>query len=100
MDYSLANYCFIIVHNKPYLKTINIQTGFDEIWYIVKYFIVNIFSFLIVFDLTKPKTGIIFIHHYRTVQNHRQRPFSSSPAHARLHCTMCNNKSSVPEFTR
>ena len=62
-NFSFAhNYC-ILVHNKTKLKTINMQTFFDEMWYIVEYFIVNIFSFLVVFDWGKSKTRIIFIHH-------------------------------------
>ena len=36
--------------------------GFDEMWYIVEYFIVNIFSFFVVFDGGKQKSRIIFIH--------------------------------------
>ena len=41
---------FILVHNKTILKTINMQTVSDEMWYIFEYFIVDIFSFLVVFD--------------------------------------------------
>ena len=62
-DLSLANYYFILVHNKTILKKINMQTVFDEMRYIVEYFIVNIFPFLIVFYWEKSKMRIIFIHH-------------------------------------
>ena len=57
-DLSFSGYYFIIVHNKPILKTINMQTFFDEMWYIVEYSIVNIFSFLVVVDWGKSKTKI------------------------------------------
>ena len=43
--------------------------------YIVECFIMNIFSFPVMFDRGKPKAEIIFIHHALTVQNHRYRPF-------------------------
>ena len=44
---------------------------FDEIWNIVECFLVNIFSFLVVFDWNNPKMIIILIHHFITVHKHR-----------------------------
>ena len=55
-------------------------------------------SFLIVFDWEKFKTWIILYimcEQYRTIC---RAWFSSITAHACQHCTMCNNKSFVPEF--
>ena len=52
-DLSFSKYYFIIEHNKSILKTINTQIFFDEMWYIVEYFIVNVFSFLMVCWLGK-----------------------------------------------
>ena len=62
-DLSFANYYFILVHNKTILKTINMQTVFNEVWDSVEYFILSIFSFLVVFDWGKYNMIIIFIHH-------------------------------------
>ena len=42
-EFYLANEYFIILHNKIILKTIDTKAVFDEMWYIVEYFIVNIF---------------------------------------------------------
>ena len=43
-DLSFAKYYFILVHNNTILKKINMHMVLDEMWYIVEYFIVNIFS--------------------------------------------------------
>ena len=48
-EFTLFDY-FIILYNKNILNTINMQTDFDEMWYIVEFFIVDIFPFLVVFD--------------------------------------------------
>ena len=69
--FSFDKYYSIIVHNKTTFNTTNMQTVFDEISYIFEYFIVNIFSFLIVFDWEKSKTRTIFIHRVLKVQNQR-----------------------------
>ena len=45
---------------------------FDEMCYIVEYFIMTIFSFLIVFYCKKNKMRIIFIHNGLAVKNHMQ----------------------------
>ena len=60
-------YYFIPVHNKTILNKINVQTVFDEMWYIVEYLIMNIFSFLILFYCEKSKMRIICIHHLWTL---------------------------------
>ena len=59
---SFAKYYFILVNSKTILNKINMQTDFDEILYIVEYFIV-FFIFLVVFDWDTSKTKIISIHH-------------------------------------
>ena len=50
------NEYFVLVHKKITLKTIGRKTVFDEMWYIVEYFIVNLFYFLIVVDWKNPET--------------------------------------------
>ena len=45
----LENEYFIIVHKTNILKKIDTKTTFDEIWFVFEYFIMNIFSFLILF---------------------------------------------------
>ena len=45
-----VNKYFIIVYNKTVLKTINMKNIFEQMWHIVEYFIMNLFTFLIVFD--------------------------------------------------
>ena len=67
MNSIFLNEHFIIVHNKESLSKIDMRTVLDEIWYIVEYFIVNIFSFPVVFDWGKTKMRILFIHHDLTV---------------------------------
>ena len=58
-DFSFENQCFLIVHYKSILKTINTQTVFDEIWYIIQYFIVNFFPFPNIFiGKTQDKNNI------------------------------------------
>ena len=57
------------------MKTVAIKIVFDEMWYIVEYFIINIFYFLIVSDREQPRARIIFIHHAQTVQKIRQIKF-------------------------
>ena len=52
-DLSFVNECFIIVHNKTILKKIGMKTVFDEMCYIVEYFILNILFFVIAFDCKK-----------------------------------------------
>ena len=47
---TFANDYFIIVHNKTILNTVDKKTVFDEMWYIIEYFIISLFSFLVVFD--------------------------------------------------
>ena len=69
--FSFVKYYFVILHNKNIFNKINIQTVFDEMWYIIEYFIVNIFSFLVVFNWEKYKMRIIFINRLLTVNNHR-----------------------------
>ena len=49
-EVSFGNEYYFLVHNKTFLKKINMQKFCDEIWYIVYYLFVNIFSFLNVFD--------------------------------------------------
>ena len=43
----------LFLYIQKILKTINMQTVFNEMWYIVEYFIVGIFPSLIVFDWGK-----------------------------------------------
>ena len=40
-DLYFANEYFIVVHNKIVLNRINTETVFDEMWYIVEYFMVT-----------------------------------------------------------
>ena len=51
---------FIIVHLKTVLNTIDTKMVFDEIWYIVDNFIVDIFFFLVVFDLKNQDKNNIY----------------------------------------
>ena len=66
-----VNYYFIIVHNKTIIKRVYMNICFNKVWYIVKWFLVNIFSLQVVFDWNKHKTRIIWIHHFVTWKNHR-----------------------------
>ena len=50
MNFLLRIIIFILVYNKTFLKTISMQTSFDEMQYIVEYLILNIFSFLIIIE--------------------------------------------------
>ena len=55
--FSFVNDYFIIVPNKNILKTINVQTVSDEMWYIVEYFIVNLFPFSFCLTGKNPRRG-------------------------------------------
>ena len=50
IDLYLSKYYFILVQNKKTLKKMNMQTVFDEMWYMIEYLIVNTFYFIILFD--------------------------------------------------
>ena len=47
---SILRMAILYLYIKNILNTIGAKTIFDEMWYIVEYFIVNIFYFLILFD--------------------------------------------------
>ena len=68
-DLYFAKYYSIILHNKTILKTTKTQTVFDEMWYIVEYFIANFIPFFIIFYWEGTKTRIIFLHQVQTIHN-------------------------------
>ena len=66
-----SNYYANIVHNKTIVKTVEMKNFFNEVWYFVELFLVNVTPFLFVFDWNKTKMGTIQIHDHITVNNHR-----------------------------
>ena len=58
-DISFTNNYVNIVQKKSFFKTIDTKTIFDEMWYIVELFLVDIFSFLII------------LHHLIKLKKHR-----------------------------
>ena len=88
---SFFNEYSIIVHNKTILKTVEMKAIFDEILYIVAYFIMNIFYFLVVFYWEKTKKIIIL--NIMTTYNITIciAQLSLSTEHARQNRTMWSN---------
>ena len=99
-ELSFVKYYFIIVHNKTILNKINMQTVFDELWYIVEYFIVDFFPSSLCFIGENPRREYylyIMCEQYRTKV---RALFYSFTSHTHQHCSICNNKSDVPESPR
>ena len=64
------NYYVNIVHKKIIMKTFEMKTVFNEVWYFVEFLLVGFISFLVVFCWNKPKKIIIQINQCITVKNH------------------------------
>ena len=64
--------CTIVVQKSRGGRVLNMKIFLNEKWFIVEWFLMNIFSFLVVFDWNKLKTIIILVRHFITVNNHRQ----------------------------
>ena len=75
------------------------KTDFDEMQYIVEYFIVNISlpSYVLLRKLQDENSIYIMPEQYRTIGRYY---FSLTTEHAHQHCNMHNNKSDVPEFPK